>query len=101
MDDGFQVRLASGESFRVQPQESLLGAMERQGRHCIEVGCRGGGCGVCKIRVLEGEVHRGPTSTARVTPEEREQGYALACRTYPRSDLLIEQTADPVRRVAR
>lgn len=100
MDEGYRIRLASGESFHGQPGESLLAAMERQGRHCIEVGCRGGGCGVCKIRVLAGEVHRGPTSVARVTPGEREQGYALACRTYPRSDLLIERTVDPVRRVA-
>lgn len=95
MDEGFQVRLASGESFQALEQESLLGAMERQGRRCIEVGCRGGGCGVCKIRVIEGEVQCGPTSAARVTPEERKQGYALACRTYPRSDLLIEQTGGP------
>ena len=39
----------TGERFRCSPQESLLVGMERLGKKGIPVGCRGGGCGVCKV----------------------------------------------------
>ena len=38
--------------FEVPGDDHLLRGMERLGRRGIPVGCRGGGCGVCKVQVL-------------------------------------------------
>lgn len=81
--------LDSGESLACGEVESLLRSMEQLGRKHIPVGCRGGGCGVCKIRVVEGQFERKVMSRAHVSVEEEAEGYALACRITPRSDLSI------------
>ncbi|MDN5873923.1 MAG: 2Fe-2S iron-sulfur cluster-binding protein [Sinobacteraceae bacterium] len=68
----------------------VLHAMMALGRKGIPVGCRGGGCGVCKVRVLSGEYSTGRMSRARVTEEEEKQGFALACKLYAQGDLRLE-----------
>jgi ferredoxin len=55
----------------------------------IKVGCKGGGCGICKIRILEGEVDRGHSARSVLPLDEIEEGYALACQTKPNSDVII------------
>lgn len=81
----------TGDSFGCGTEESLLSAMIRLGKRGIPVGCINGGCGVCKIRILEGEVRPlGPTSAAHVSHEEFSQGYRLACRCAPLADMRIE-----------
>jgi ferredoxin len=62
----------------------------RAGLAALPVGCRRGGCGVCKVRLLEGEIQAEPMSRAHVGPAERAAGWALACRIRPRSDLVLE-----------
>jgi ferredoxin len=85
-----QVRfLDTGETLSCGEGYSLLQSMERLGRKGIPVGCRNGGCGVCKIRVVEGAVDRRVMSRAHVSAEEEAGGFALACRITPRSDLAI------------
>ena len=69
--------------------ETLLKAMARQGISNIPVGCRNGGCGVCKIRVTEGTYKTGKMSIKHVTQVERNDGYALACKAFPKSDLTV------------
>lgn len=56
----------------------------------VRVGCRQGGCGACRVRVISGEYTTDKMSRAHVTEEELAQGYALSCRLYPASDLVIE-----------
>lgn len=82
----------SGESFVYSGEDSLLRTMEQ--RHCrgIPVGCRSGGCGVCKIKVLSGRYTTLKMSRAHVGAEEEADGYALACRTLPQSDLTVRAT---------
>ena len=81
----------TGEHFLCGPGQSLLAAMAQLGRRGIPVGCLNGGCGVCKVRVLRGEVSRlGPTSRAHVSAEEECAGYALACRVAPQGDVELE-----------
>jgi ferredoxin len=77
----------SGEDFTCSAEKSVLGGMEALRRKGIPVGCRSGGCGVCKIRIEKGTVRRGPTSRDHVSLEEEEDGVALACRCYPEADL--------------
>lgn len=81
----------TGERFTCAPGQSLLAAMARLGRRGIPVGCLNGGCGVCKVRVLRGEVSRlGPVSRAHVSVEEECAGYSLACRVAPQGDVELE-----------
>lgn len=85
---GFSVRIReTGESFVCHAEKSVLGGMEALRRKGIPVGCRSGGCGVCKIRIEKGVVRRGPTSRDHVSLEEEADGVALACRCYPEADL--------------
>ncbi len=77
----------SREFFECNKDQSLLVAMERTHPGLIKVGCRGGGCGLCKIRVVSGEYVTRAMSRAKVSLDEMEQGYVLACRAYPSSDL--------------
>ncbi|WP_321927496.1 2Fe-2S iron-sulfur cluster-binding protein [Paraburkholderia guartelaensis] len=81
----------TGERYRCSIDESLLAGMARLGRRGIPVGCLNGGCGVCKVRVLQGEVQKlGPVSRAHVSVEEEAAGYSLACRIAPQGDVELE-----------
>jgi len=79
----------SGETINCGEERNLLQSMERLGRKGIPVGCRNGGCGVCKIQVLEGRFDRRVMSRAHVTIEEEAEGKCLACRIVPKSDMKI------------
>ncbi|EGD57837.1 ferredoxin [Novosphingobium nitrogenifigens DSM 19370] len=82
--------LDTGETYQCRDGETVLAGMERLGRAGIPVGCRGGGCGVCKIRVISGEYDGRKMSRACITREEEEAGLVLACRVVPRFDLQVE-----------
>lgn len=77
----------TGESFECKPYEMVLAAMARMGKKGIPVGCRSGGCGVCKVHIQSGEYAKGKMSRAHVTEEEEQAGFVLACRCQPLSDL--------------
>lgn len=90
MAEPHRVQIVGGTKFICREDERVLIAMERCGASDIGVGCRGGGCGMCRVRVVAGDYRTGKMSTAKVSETEREAGYALACRLFPASDLLIE-----------
>lgn len=85
----FQVKISdTDESFLCRVDQSVLDGMCQQlGRKGIPVGCRGGGCGVCKVEVLSGSFVRKVMTRAHVSAEEEAQGKVLACRIFPGSDL--------------
>lgn len=92
----FQVfNRTTGDRFSCQEDQSVLKAMEQKGLKCVPVGCRGGGCGYCKIKVLEGAFECGKMSKAHAPPEAVELGEVLACRIYPRTDLIVECLPQP------
>ncbi len=76
--------------FLCPENKTLLLGMEQNAAKCIDVGCRGGGCGVCKIRIISGDYDCKVMSKAQVTEQEQQAGYALACRVFPRSEMVIE-----------
>lgn len=81
----------TGETYLCASNESLLQGMLRLGRKGIPAGCVNGGCGVCRVRILEGEIKAlGPISRAHVTHQEEEQGITLACRVAPISAVHLE-----------
>ncbi|WP_221793978.1 2Fe-2S iron-sulfur cluster-binding protein [Oceanobacter mangrovi] len=55
----------------------------------VLVGCKGGGCGKCRIKVTEGTYTSKKMSRAHISPRDEEQSIVLACRIFPRSDLSI------------
>ena len=87
----FEVRIENtGESFRCGERQNVLKAMEQLCRKGISVGCRNGGCGVCKVRVTGGRYAAQKMSRSCVTVEEEAQGVALACRIFPVSDIEVK-----------
>lgn len=79
----------SGETYVCPPEQNLLKAMERLGRRGIPVGCRGGGCGVCKVAVLEGSYTARKMSREQVSEAQERAGIGLACRMFPTSDIRL------------
>lgn len=100
----FVLRLEGGDvPFSCRPGETVLEAMERVsgvgraliGAKRIPVGCRRGGCGVCRVQVLAGIYRSLPQSRNHVSREEESEGYALACRLIPDSDLDLRPALKP------
>jgi len=82
--------LDSGESYHCDESANLLKGMEKLGRKGIPVGCRGGGCGVCKVHVLSGVFNSKRMSRDHVSVDDEAQGKVLACRIWPLSDLELQ-----------
>lgn len=55
----------------------------------LPVGCRRGGCGICRARVLDGDYRVTPMSRAHVSAAEEAEGVVLSCAIYARSDLTL------------
>jgi len=77
-------------TFTCKSDQTLLAAMERAGHRLVHIGCRRGGCGVCKVQIVSGDTHRLAMSRAHVSVEEEKNGFALACCIEPRSDLTLK-----------
>lgn len=86
----FIITSSTGEQFPCRPDESVLAAMRRANAGPIRNGCFGGGCGVCKMRIVSG-TYQGfkPMSRAHVSLEEAQNGFALLCCIQPTSDLTL------------
>jgi ferredoxin len=81
----------TGETYPCSSSETLLQGMARIGRKCIPAGCLNGGCGVCKVTICAGEVHKsGCMSRAHVSEDEEAHGVVLACRVIPDGEVELE-----------
>lgn len=67
-------------------QQLLLDQAEQAGID-IAYSCRGGQCGSCKVKLVEGEVK--VLNNQGLSELEIEQGYILACSCIPTSDISI------------
>jgi ferredoxin len=76
--------------------EMALHEMTRSGRMPLVVGCRGGGCGACRVHVLEGTYEALRMSARHVSPDDLANGVVLACRIVPTSDLVVEPAPSPL-----
>lgn len=91
----------TGESFRCSSEETLLKGMEKLGRKGIPVGCREGGCGVCKVHVVEGTYVKRVMSREHVSAEDEAADRVLACRIRPGSDLTLRIIGKLVKAVVK
>ena len=86
-----QVTVLPGAA-RIQAEdgETVLRAALRSGFR-YRWGCKRGGCGVCKVRLVVGEVrYERPIAANVLTETERAAGICLSCRAVPVTDLIIE-----------
>ncbi len=74
----------------VRSGDTILAAISRGGLSYL-VGCRRGGCGVCKADLITGQVsYPVPVSETVLTPAERADRIVLTCRAVPGTDCTVQ-----------
>jgi len=91
----------SGERFPCTLDQTVLAGMRKLGRRGIPVGCCGGGCGVCRIKVVSGSYDCQAMSRAHISVDDEAAGEVLACRIKPKTDLSVRAIGLLGRRLAR
>lgn len=86
----FQVRiLPSGHVFEVAGHDTLLEAALRAGV-AINYGCSSGNCGLCRARLVSGQVERTRHQDYVFPESEKSQGWLLMCAHRAVSDVVLE-----------
>lgn len=80
---------AAGQEVEVEVPEDryILYEAEEQGL-LLPWACRMGCCTACAVKVVSGEVHQ--PQALGISRGLREQGYALMCTSFPRSDAVLQ-----------
>jgi CDP-4-dehydro-6-deoxyglucose reductase len=96
MDDMLKIMTAqvtvrpSGHQFQVEGRSNLLQSGLHSGLR-LNYGCGNGSCGMCKVRVIAGEVAQTQHSDYQLSENEKAQGYTLmCCNTAASSELTLE-----------
>jgi len=80
--------MPDGKSAEVTPDKTLLDAARQAGVYVNSL-CGGDGiCGRCRVILRDGQIEEAPHSL--LTREEVQRSYVLACKSCPRSDLVVE-----------
>lgn len=77
----------TGEQYVCPYDTVLLDAGLGAGLH-IPHNCRGGACGTCKAKVLEGSIDHGWVMSFAITDEEKLEGYCLTCQSKPTTPII-------------
>ncbi len=90
----FTIKLKpSGVTFPGSGQRSLLDSAILS-NYILQYGCKDGRCGVCKSKLIKGEVDQ-QACVAGISKSELKNGYVLTCCAKPRSDIEIEADCFP------
>ena len=81
--------LPSGHDFFVDGNDTLLEAALRAGIP-LNYGCSGGNCGLCKARVVSGQIRKVRHHDYVIPEAEKAQGYALMCSNTAVTEVEIE-----------
>lgn len=76
-------------TFNIKATDTLLHSALLQGVP-FPHGCRAGGCGLCKCRLLSGSVKQLPDIATHLTIKEKRDGIIYACCSIPLTDVKIE-----------
>ena len=88
-----------GVSVDLAPDETIFEGLRRHG-YAYRIGCRRGGCAICKVDLLAGEVeYNRPVAEKVLTDDERAAGTCLSCRAVAVTDLTITLHDDSLRLV--
>jgi len=84
----------TGVQVTARADEPILTALARCG-YAYRYGCRRGGCGICKVELVSGQV-RYPVRVAAdvLTDAELAGGVCLSCRAVAVDDVVIRLRAD-------
>ncbi|HEY9808228.1 MAG TPA: 2Fe-2S iron-sulfur cluster-binding protein [Halomicronema sp.] len=79
----------AGKTYTVNVPEDryILQSAENQGVD-LPFACRNGACTSCAVRIKTGQIYQ--PEAMGLSPQLREQGYALLCVSYPCTDLEVE-----------
>jgi len=95
MDDMLRVMSAhvtlhpSGHEFFVEGADTLLESALKSGL-AVNYGCSNGNCGLCKARIVSGQVKKVRPHDYVLSEAEKSQGYTLLCCHAAVSDLVVE-----------
>lgn len=80
--------------------ETILAGLYRNG-YAYRIGCKRGGCAICKVDLLSGEVEYNRVVAEQVlTEEEKASGTCLSCRAVPVGDVTIALRDEHLRKVS-
>lgn len=89
----------TGERVHLAPDETILAGLYKAG-YAYLIGCRRGGCAICKVDALEGEfTYDHPVADTVITEDERTDGTCLTCRAVPTTDITIRLRGETLRLV--
>ncbi len=78
-----------GETHLIQvPEDKIILRAASAAGLDLPSSCNAGVCTTCAAQILAGTVEQ--SEGMGISPEVQQQGYALLCVSYPRSDLKIE-----------
>ncbi len=83
--------LPSQHEFFVEGSDSLLEAALRAGL-ALDYGCSNGNCGLCKAKVVSGQVKKTRPYDYVLSEADKNAGYILMCSNTAVNDLVIEAT---------
>jgi len=87
-DTSYTVSLSDGTCFEAPVGQTILAGAKTNGIN-LEHSCKDGRCGVCKTKLLSGQVNEVGAS-ASLSEDEQAQGFILTCSATPGSDLAIQ-----------
>jgi len=73
----------------ISPNQTVLQSALLHGVN-IPHGCKAGGCGMCKCRLISGKVEQIIENTAKLTATELNSGIIFACCCVAKTDLQLE-----------
>jgi CDP-4-dehydro-6-deoxyglucose reductase, E3 len=79
----------SGRQFNCEPREAVLDAAMRQGV-LIPYGCRNGGCGSCRARLVSGEIDYPSGRPGGLDERQHARGEVLLCQARPSTDVQFD-----------
>ncbi|MEI2777998.1 MAG: 2Fe-2S iron-sulfur cluster-binding protein [Tetrasphaera sp.] len=89
----------TGEVIYLDPEETVLSGLYKAG-YAYTIGCRRGGCAICKVDCRAGSfTYNRPIADTVLSDEERTDGTCLSCRAVPESDITIRMRGENLRLV--
>ncbi|MET4806182.1 2Fe-2S iron-sulfur cluster-binding protein [Limibacillus sp. MBR-115] len=90
----FEVKeVSSGLTFLCRDDETVLCAAQRAGVG-LAYECSVGGCGSCKVELIEGEVEELSLEAPGLRARERDKGKRLGCQVIPKSNCKVRFKPD-------
>jgi len=90
----------NGEVIYLDADETVLSGLYKAG-YAYTIGCRRGGCAICKVSILRGQVtYDHPVADTVLAADERAEGTCLTCRAVPDGDITIEMRNEELRLVS-